>query len=85
MSSTTSATSDRHKVRVTKVAIIEKTKADGGAWMLNIVGLDEDESYAFTSYRHAQKFLSNYVGRDRIRMVRNDDRFTYEWASEWNG
>lgn len=81
-----SATSNSEvKVSVTNSAHIERTKSDGGAWLLTVRSIDGSENYAFTSYRHAQKFLAaDVVGKPRIRMVRDGDEYTYEWTASWN-
>ena len=73
------------KVSVTNSAQIHRTLSDGGAWLLTVRNIDGNENYAFTSYRHAQKYLaSEVVGKSRIRMVRNGETYTYEWTATWN-
>ena len=83
---TTSPTSDSLvKVSVTNTAEIRRTNGDGGAWLLTVRSIDGSQNYAFTSYRHAQKYLaSGLVGKSRIRMVRNGESYTYEWTASWN-
>lgn len=82
---TTSATSDiKPTVKVSAHAEIRKTEVDGGAWLLTVRTLGDESSFAFASYRHAQKFLaSTLVGKERIRMVRDGASFTYEWTTSW--
>lgn len=83
---TTSPTSNSDvKVSITNNASIRRTKGDGGAWLLTVRNIDGNQNYAFTSYRHAQKFLAaDVVGKSRIRMVRDGDTYTYEWTATWN-
>lgn len=84
MSTTTSATSEvAADIGITFSAKIHKTEGEGGAWLLIVASVVSTEAFAFTSYRHAQKHLVGIVGKDRIRMVRSGEEFSYQWTAPW--
>jgi hypothetical protein len=81
---TTSPTTDA-RVTISYNAEIRKCNVEGGAWILTIRNINGESNFAFVSYRHAHKYLSAWVGKGRIRMVREGDNFTYSWSEAWKG